>query len=107
TEFSGPTAAFSGLFDGKVSIICDKEHSDADAVSTIERLYETLGMKLLYMDATAHDLHAAYVSHVSHITSFVVGASVVDKEERKKAILTMTGVGFETTVRITKSSPEM
>lgn len=107
TEFSGPTAAFSGLFDGKVSIICDKEHSDADAVSTIERLYETLGMKLLYMDATAHDLHAAYVSHVSHITSFVLGATVLDKEKSEKAILTMAGGGFESTVRLAKSSPEM
>lgn len=107
TEFSGPTAAFSGLFDGKVSIICDKEGSDADAVEVIEKLYQTLGMKLLYMDAISHDLHAAYVSHVSHITSFVLGATVLDKEKSEKAILTMAGGGFESTVRLAKSSPEM
>lgn len=107
TEFSGPTAAFSGLFDGKVSIICDKDQSDKDAVELIEKLYETLGMKLLYMDATSHDLHAAYVSHVSHITSFVLGATVLEKEKSEKAILTMAGGGFESTVRLAKSSPEM
>lgn len=107
TEFSGPTAAFSGLFDGKVAIICDKEHSDLDAVTTIERLYETLGMRLLYMDAVSHDLHAAYVSHVSHITSFVLGSTVLEKEKSEKAILTMASGGFESTVRLAKSSPEM
>ncbi len=107
TEFSGPMAAFSGLFDGKVSIICDKEDSDEDAVEIVENLYRTLGMKLLYMDAVSHDLHAAYVSHVSHITSFVLGATVLEKEKSEKAILSMAGGGFESTVRLAKSSPEM
>ncbi|MCO5230523.1 MAG: prephenate dehydrogenase [Chitinophagales bacterium] len=107
TEFSGPNAAFSGLFDGKVAIICDKKNSDEDAVELIEEMYRVLGMKLLYMDAVAHDLHAAYVSHVSHITSFVLGATVLEKEKSEKAILTMAGGGFESTVRLAKSSPEM
>lgn len=107
TEFSGPNAAFSGLFDGKVAIVCDKKNSDEDAVEVIEEMYRVLGMKLLYMDAIAHDLHAAYVSHVSHITSFVLGATVLEKEKSEKAILTMAGGGFESTVRLAKSSPEM
>jgi prephenate dehydrogenase len=107
TENSGPAAAFSGLFDGKVSIICDKKASDADAVEVVERLYHTLGMRILYMDARSHDLHAAYVSHVSHITSFVLGATVLEKEKSEKAILAMAGGGFESTVRLAKSSPEM
>lgn len=107
TENSGPTAAFSGLFDGKVSIICDKESSDPDAAATVEKLYQTLGMRILYMDARSHDLHAAYVSHVSHITSFVLGSTVLEKEKSEKAILAMAGGGFESTVRLAKSSPEM
>ena len=107
TEFSGPTAAFSGLFDDKVAIICDKNDSDEDAVSMIEELYNTLNMRLLYMESVAHDLHAAYVSHVSHITSFVLGATVLDKEKSEKAILSMASGGFESTVRLAKSSPEM
>jgi prephenate dehydrogenase len=107
TENSGPTAAFHGLFDGKVSIICDKESSDEDALQIVEQLYRTLGMRILYMDARSHDLHAAYVSHVSHITSFVLGATVLEKEKSEKAILAMAGGGFESTVRLAKSSPEM
>jgi prephenate dehydrogenase len=107
TEYSGPTAAFSGLFDDKVAIICDKNDSDPDALLTIEDLYQTLHMRLLYMESVAHDLHAAYVSHVSHITSFVLGATVLDKEKSEKAILSMASGGFESTVRLAKSSPEM
>lgn len=107
TEYSGPTAAFSGLFDEKVAIICDKDDSDIDALSKIEALYNTLNMRLLYMESVAHDLHAAYVSHVSHITSFVLGATVLDKEKSEKAILSMASGGFESTVRLAKSSPEM
>jgi prephenate dehydrogenase len=107
TEFSGPTAAFSGLFDGKVTIICDQENSDKDAVKVVENLYQTLKMRILYMDAKSHDLHAAYVSHVSHITSFVLGSTVLEKERSDNAITAMAGGGFESTVRLAKSSPEM
>lgn len=107
TEYSGPNAAFSGLYDGKVAIICDKENSDEDASELVENMYKTLGMRILYMDAKSHDLHAAYVSHVSHITSFVLGATVLEKEKSEKAIMAMAGGGFESTVRLAKSSPEM
>lgn len=107
TEFSGPTAAFSGLFDDKVAILCDKEQSDNDALKLVEEMYKTLNMNMLYMNSDEHDSHAAYVSHVSHITSFVLGATVLEKEKSEKAILTMAGGGFESTVRLAKSSPEM
>ena len=107
TEYSGPTAAFSGLFDGSLAIICDQEHSDADALRTVEEMYKVLGMHLIYMNAQAHDLHAAYVSHISHITSFVLGATVLEKEKSEKAIMSMAGGGFSSTVRLAKSSPEM
>ncbi len=107
TEFSGPTAAFSGLFDDSLAIICDKEDSDTDAVKLVEDMYKTLGMRLQYMNSTSHDLHAAYVSHISHITSFVLGATVLEKEKSEKAIMSMAGGGFASTVRLAKSSPEM
>lgn len=107
TEFSGPTAAFSGLFEGSLAIICDKEDSDADAVKLTEDMYKALGMRIQYMNSTSHDLHAAYVSHISHITSFVLGATVLEKEKSEKAIMSMAGGGFTSTVRLAKSSPEM
>lgn len=107
TENSGPAAAISDLFKGKVCIICDKENSNAEAVALIEQLYNTLGMRIKYMDAHQHDMHAAYISHISHISSFVLAATVLEKEKDEEAILEMAGGGFESTVRLAKSSPEM
>lgn len=107
TEYSGPEAAIPNLFDDKVCILCDKENSDPEAVELVERMFRTLKMRIKYMDARAHDTHAAYVSHVSHISSFVLAATVLEKEKDEEAILEMAGGGFDSTVRLAKSSPEM
>ncbi|MEZ5007737.1 MAG: prephenate dehydrogenase [Chitinophagales bacterium] len=107
TENSGPKAAFKGLFDDKVAIICDQQNTDSDAVKVVEDMLNTLKMRVRYMDAAEHDMHAAYVSHISHISSFVLSSTVLDKEKSSKAILDMAGGGFESTVRLAKSSPKM
>ncbi len=107
TEFSGPEAAVKGAFENKAVVICNKEDSDADAVELVENLYRSLGMHLLYMDAEAHDLHAAYVSHISHITSFALANTVLEKEREEDAIFELASAGFESTVRLAKSNPAM
>ncbi len=107
TENSGPAAAIDNLFRSKVCIICDKENSNEEAVVLVEKMYNVLGMRIKYMDAHQHDMHAAYISHISHISSFVLAATVLEKEKDEEAILEMAGGGFESTVRLAKSSPEM
>jgi len=107
TEYSGPEAAVKGAFEKKAAVICNKEQSDADAVALTEKIYTALGMHLLYMDADAHDLHAAYVSHISHITSFALANTVLEKEREDNAIFEMASGGFESTVRLAKSNPDM
>ena len=59
------------------------------------------------MDSKEHDRHIAYVSHLSHITSFVLGQTVLEIEEDEKSIFNMAGSGFASTVRLAKSSPDM
>jgi prephenate dehydrogenase len=107
TEFSGPKAAVAGAFKGNAVVICNKENSDEDALDLAENLYRALGMNLLYMNAAAHDVHAAYVSHISHITSFALANTVLEKEKEEEAIFGMASGGFESTVRLAKSNPEM
>ncbi len=107
TEFSGPKAAVTGAFKGNAVVICNKEDSDKDALELTENLYRSLGMNLLYMNAAAHDVHAAYVSHISHITSFALANTVLEKEKEEEAIFGMASGGFESTVRLAKSNPEM
>lgn len=107
TEYSGPQAAIRGAFVEKAVIICDKEKSDTDALAAVEMVYRSIGMHLLYMNAEAHDLHAAYVSHISHITSFALANTVLEKEREEDAIFEMASAGFESTVRLAKSNPAM
>ena len=106
TEYSGPSAAVGGLFEGKICIICDREESDDDAVETVEKMYAALGMRVKYMESHRHDMHAAYVSHISHISAFVLAATVLEKEKDEEAILEMAGGGFASAARLAKSSPE-
>jgi prephenate dehydrogenase len=107
TENSGPEAAFAGLLHHKIMIVCDREKSRPEAIALVESLFQQLGMRLSYMDAVSHDLHLAYVSHLSHITSFALGATVLEKEKDEENIFNMAGSGFSSTVRLAKSSPEM
>jgi prephenate dehydrogenase len=107
TEYSGPEAAVRDAFTGRTCVICEKEKSDPDAVETMEEVYKQLGMHLAYMAADSHDMHAAYVSHISHITSFALANTVLEKEKEEDAIFELAGGGFESTVRLAKSSPSM
>ena len=107
TEFSGPKAAFSGLFSNKTIILCDTEKTDINLLSTAEKIFTSMKMNIRYMDSLSHDKHIAYVSHLSHISSFMLGKTVMDKEKNENNIFDMAGSGFESTVRLAKSSPEM
>jgi prephenate dehydrogenase len=107
TEYSGPDAAVHDAFRGRTCVICEREKSDPDAVERVEKAYSVLGMSLVNMDAESHDVHAAYVSHISHITSFALANTVLEKEREEDAIFELAGGGFESTVRLAKSSPAM
>ena len=106
TEFSGPEAATADSFAGRNVVICQKELSDVKAVEKVEAIYRTLGMDVLEMDAEQHDLHAAYVSHISHITSFILSTTVLEKEREEEAIFNLAGGGFDSTARLAKSSAQ-
>jgi prephenate dehydrogenase len=107
TENFGPRAAIPDLFNGKLSIICDREKSDDDALEIVQQLYKSIGMDIVYMNAEEHDLHSAYVSHLSHVSSFMLGLTVLEIEKNEKTIFELAGSGFASTVRLAKSSPEM
>lgn len=107
TEFSGPSAAFEGLFEGKTNIICEIEKTAFDIQEKALPLIKKIGMRIRYMDPKAHDKHIAYVSHLSHISSFMLGKTVIAEEQNERDIFDMAGSGFESTVRLAKSSPAM
>ena len=107
TEYSGPWAAMPGLFDGRACIFANPEESSPKAVKLVEELYATLNMRPIRMDAAQHDVHTAYVSHISHVTSFALALTVLDKEKDEKHIFDLASGGFSSTVRLAKSNPDM
>jgi len=106
TEFSGPTAAIKGLFRDKKNIICERDKTDKDALEQAVRLFESLGMESYYLSGTDHDKHLAYVSHLSHISSFTLSLTVLDIEKDERQIFNLASTGFESTARLAKSNPD-
>lgn len=107
TENSGPAAAFHGLFKDKTNIICESGKSSEQALGLATKIFNTLEMKTIFMEADEHDRHVAYVSHLSHVSSFLLGQTVLDIEKDEKNIFDLAGSGFASTVRLAKSSPDM
>ncbi|WBX71721.1 prephenate dehydrogenase [Tenacibaculum retecalamus] len=107
TEFSGPTAAHENLFQQKTNIICEVEKTAFKLQEIALEIFSKLGMRIRYMDAESHDKHIAYVSHLSHISAFMLGKTVINKEKNERDIFDMAGSGFASTVRLAKSSPAM
>ncbi|MCF2219797.1 prephenate dehydrogenase [Chryseobacterium sp. PS-8] len=107
TENNGPKSAVSESFSGKAGVICDKEESAEDALQLVKKIVESLDMHLIYMNAEDHDVHTAYISHISHITSYALANTVLEKEKEEETIFQLASSGFSSTVRLAKSHPEM
>ena len=73
----------------------------------IEKLYDALNMRPTYMNAESPDVHTAYVSQTTHITSFALALTVLDKEKDEKHIFDLASGGFSSTVRLAKSNADM
>ncbi len=107
TEFNGPWAAIPNLFAGRAGIICNAEDSDPKAVELVRNMYDSLNMRIIYMRAAHHDVHVAYVSHISHVISFALALTVLDKEKNEKNIFDLASGGFASTARLSKSNADM
>ena len=107
TENSGPYSAKKNLYFNITNIICEPELTSPDLLSFANSLFKKFNMKIINMDPASHDQHISYVSHLSHITSFTLAKTVIQKERNEKNIFDLAGSGFESTVRLAKSSSEM
>ena len=107
TENSGPKSAQKESFSERAAVICDKEESASDSLELVEKIAKILDMHTIYMSSTDHDLHTAYISHISHITSYALANTVLEKEREEDTIFQLASSGFSSTVRLAKSHPEM
>jgi prephenate dehydrogenase len=104
TEFSGPEAAILNLFDEKVNIICETDKSDWKVLDKAISIFKILNMRIKMMNPVEHDRHIAYVSHLSHVSSFMLGKTVLEIEKNEQHIFDMASTGFASTVRLAKSA---
>ena len=106
TENSGPKSAIKGLYTNMINIICESDKTRSELLERALELFKNLRMKIINMDPSEHDKNIAYVSHLSHISSFMLAKTVLEKKLVRKNIFDLAGSGFESTVRLAKSSPE-
>lgn len=106
TENFGPTAAVEGLYEGKVVVLCDLKESGELQAQRAKMIFESLEMKLTFMDAAEHDRHAAFISHMPHAISYSI-ANTVMRQENKHNILALAAGGYRSMSRLAKSSPNM
>jgi prephenate dehydrogenase len=106
TENSGPTAALEDLFKGKITILCDQADSGPQHLALIEKMFQTLGMSIAYMSADEQDHSTAFISHLPHAAAYALANAVQSKEDRS-IIFDLASGGFNSTVRLAKSSSTM
>lgn len=106
TENFGPYAALEGLYEEKVVVLCDLEHSGEFQREIAKKIFRSLKMKKHFMTSHEHDRHAAFISHMPHAISYSI-ANTVMNQEQKKNILALAAGGFRSMSRLAKSSPNM
>jgi prephenate dehydrogenase len=106
TENSGPSAAIENLFQGKIAILCDQEKSGPQHLALVEKMLYSLGMKIAYMTSDEQDHSTAFISHLPHAAAYALANAVQDKEDRQ-IIFDLASGGFNSTVRLAKSSCSM
>lgn len=106
TENSGPGASMENLFRGKIAILCDHEKSAPQHLALVEKMFQAIGMNIAYMTSDEQDHSTAFVSHLPHAVAFALANAVQDKADRH-IIFDLASGGFNSTVRLAKSSVSM
>ncbi|MFA7091501.1 MAG: prephenate dehydrogenase [Arcobacteraceae bacterium] len=106
TEKSGPKAAIDELYEGKTVVLCNLEKNENNHVNKAFRIFQSIGMRIVVMDAVDHDVHACFMSHLPHAISFSLANTVMNHED-PKSIIALAAGGFKDMSRIAKSSPQM
>ena len=107
TEHSGAEAAFSGLFKDRRCILTPTLKTDVNALEKVKAIWELAGSDVVIMDARAHDIILASVSHLPHVIAYSLVNTVADMEEKAGDVLKYSAGGFKDFTRIASSSPEM
>jgi cyclohexadieny/prephenate dehydrogenase len=108
TEFSGPDAGFSTLFEGRWCLLTPPAGTDEAAVEKIAELWRRCGSMVECMEPAHHDKSLAIVSHLPHLIAFTICGTADDLEgETRQEVLRFAASGFRDFTRIAASDPVM
>jgi prephenate dehydrogenase len=105
-EKNGVAAARADLFVNAVCVVTPTRKSNAAAVRRIERLWKSVGGRLLRIAPDAHDALVSRSSHLPHVMAAGLANLVLDPR-RPKTQAQLCANGFRDTTRIASGSPEM
>ncbi|GJL99648.1 MAG: cyclohexadienyl dehydrogenase [Methyloligella sp.] len=108
TEYSGPKAGFSTLFEGRWCILTPIENTPRLEVEKVSNLWAGLGSDVEEMDAEHHDIVLAITSHIPHLIAYNIVGTAADLEEvTSSEVIKYSAGGFRDFTRIAASDPVM
>jgi prephenate dehydrogenase len=106
TEKSGVAASKAELFRGHRVVLTPHAKQDAHALSTVRTLWESVGARVVEMEAKDHDAIFAATSHLPHVLAYAF-VDMLTRLDNAADIFPNAGGGFRDFTRIASSSPEM
>jgi cyclohexadieny/prephenate dehydrogenase len=108
TEYSGPDAGFTTLFQGRWCLLTPPAGTDAEAVEKVSELWRRCGSMVESMEPAHHDRVLAIVSHLPHLIAFTIcGTADALEDESRQQVLKFAASGFRDFTRIAASDPVM
>lgn len=114
TEYSGPDAGFSTLFEGRWCLLTPQDETSAVATERMADFWRRAGSMVEAMDPVHHDRVMAMVSHLPHLIAFTICGTADDLATEgegaaatRPEVLKFAASGFRDFTRIAASDPVM
>ena len=108
TEYSGPDAGFTTLFQNRWCLLTPPPGTDPESVEKTAELWRRCGAMVETMEPAHHDRVLAIVSHLPHLIAFTICGTADDLEgESRQQVLQFAATGFRDFTRIAASDPVM
>tara|TARA_B100000886_G_scaffold304055_1_gene235047 strand:- start:771 stop:1667 length:897 start_codon:yes stop_codon:yes gene_type:complete len=108
TEYSGPAAGFSSLFENRWCILSADDQVAKDKIENLEKFWSILGSKVKIMSFEDHDYVLSLTSHLPHAVAYSIVRTAINNEDKfKNDVIQYSAGGLRDFTRIAASDPLM
>ena len=108
TEYSGPEAGFSSLFQNRWCILSADEKATKDKIKAVENFWIKLGCKTKIMSFEDHDYILSLTSHLPHAVAYSIVKTAINNDDKfKDDVIQYSAGGLRDFTRIAASDPLM